>query len=96
MSLITNSITSVQQQIITNKNITEETIQENRQDTLSAIAANRAETDAQISTNKEKTDAAIQELQQNVLFYEYGCLSFMYVLCHVCIWCIWRPEPLCS
>jgi hypothetical protein len=71
MSLITNSITSVQQQIITNKNITEETIQENRQDTLSAIAANRAETDAQISTNKEKTDAAIQELQQNVLFYEY-------------------------
>lgn len=71
MSLITSSITSVQQQIITNKNITEETIQENRQDTLCAIEANKAETDAQISTNKEKTDAAIQELQQNVLFYEY-------------------------
>lgn len=71
MSLITNSITSVQQQIVTNKNITEETIQENRQDALSAIAASKAETDAQINTNKENTDAAIQELQQNVLFYEY-------------------------
>lgn len=71
MALTTNSITSVQQQVINNKNATDTTISSSKQEMLSAIAANKAETDEQINANKEYTDAAIEELQENVLFYQY-------------------------
>lgn len=60
MSLTTNSITSVQNQITNNRNAAD-----------AAIASNKAETDRKISENKKYTDSAIEELQGNVLFYEY-------------------------
>lgn len=60
MSLTTNSITSVQNQVINNRNATD-----------AAIALNKTETDRQISENKKYTDTSIEELQDNVLFYEY-------------------------
>lgn len=71
MNLTTNSITSVQQQITNNKDVTDAAILANKQDMLAALKASREETDDQINANKEYTDAAIEELQENVLFYEY-------------------------
>lgn len=60
MSLTVNSLTSVQNQVSSNKNTTD-----------AAIASNKADTDRQISENKKYTDSAIEELQSNVLFYSY-------------------------
>lgn len=71
MALTTNSITSVQQQVINNKNATDTAISSNKKEMFSAIEANKAETDEQINANKEYTDSAIEELQENVLFYQY-------------------------
>lgn len=71
MTLTTNSITSVQQQVINNKNATDTVISSSKKEMLSTIAANKAETDEQINANKEYTDSAIEELQENVLFYQY-------------------------
>lgn len=71
MTLTTNSITSVQQQVINNKDATEATLLANKQDMFAALAANKEETDEQINANKEYTDTAIEELQENVLYYEY-------------------------
>lgn len=67
MSLITDSITSVQQQVIHNKSITDETIQENRQDALSAIEENRAEVDKQIINSKTIINETIRESSQTLL-----------------------------
>lgn len=82
MSLTINSITSVQNQVTNNRNETDATIasnkaetdkliSENKAETDRQISENRAETDRQISENKAYTDTAIDELQNNVLFYEY-------------------------
>ena len=71
MSLTTNSITSVQQQVINNKDTTDAAILANKQDMLAALTANKEETNKQINANKEYTDTVIEELQENVLFYAY-------------------------
>lgn len=82
MSLTINSITSVQNQVTQNRNETDATIasnkaeidkqiSENKVETDRQISENRAETDRKISENKAYTDTVIDELQNNVLFYEY-------------------------
>ena len=82
LSLTTSSITAVQNQVTNNKTATEEAlatskseteaaIATSKEETEAAIAASKEETEKQISENKEYTDAAIEELQTNVLYYEY-------------------------
>ncbi len=70
-SLTSNSISSVQSQVTANKNAATAAIAESKTELNSTIAANKSELDTTIAENKEETDNAIEELQTNVLYYQY-------------------------
>lgn len=81
-SLTSNSISSVQSQVTANKNAATAAIAESKTELNSTIAANKSELDTTIAENKEETDKkiyenkeytdnAIEELQTNVLYYQY-------------------------
>lgn len=70
-SLVNSNISSVQSQVTENKRTAESSIAANKSELEDKITSNQEETDKKISENKEYTDIAIEELQTNVLFYQY-------------------------
>lgn len=71
MSLTTNGIAAVQQQISNNRTNTDAAIISSKNDALAAVADSSAKMSKEIGETKKKTDTEIKELQDNVLFYEY-------------------------
>lgn len=70
-SLVNSNISAVQSQVAHNKKAAESALADNKTELTNKITSNKEETDKKISENKVYTDTAIEELQTNVLFYEY-------------------------
>lgn len=70
-SLVNSNISAVQSQVTNNKKAAESALADNKTELTDKITSNKEETDKKINENKAYTDTAIEELQTNVLFYEY-------------------------